>query len=626
MAAVRADNWPAAEAAVADDIDPVAGKLVRYFRLIAPNPPVGAGRAAEIAAFAHDNPDWPNPDLLERRRQEALALEPDGEPLATACALHPLTIVRALLRCADAARTGGDADRANALARAAWTGIGLTDPAQEAAFMHAWGAALVPEDQWRRFDALAWAGNAATAARQSLRLAPERRPLAEARLALMRNDATAPTLVGALPPDLASDPGLFLDRARYLRRANRDAEALALWSAQGNAAQAAAPAHAPDFWAERNALARRRLRDRDAAGAYDLVSPDLPAPDPDALFLAGFLALRRLDRAAEAAGHFRRLAALSGAVITQARAHYWLARAAAAAGGDPRAEYAEAARFPTTFYGQLALRALGADPAALSARLAALTDPDWTADQGWQVAGNELARAAALLTAWDEPRRAHAFLLRLDEVAPGPAERAAAAHLALLMGAPDIAVAIARRMGRDGLALPRDGWPLAADPPPAPVDPPVALGLIRQESSFDAAAVSPAGARGLMQLMPATAQATARRLGVTVSLTALVADPAANMRLGTAYLREVLDQFAGSLPLAIAAYNAGPHRVTEWLGAYGDPRAEGGPEMLDWMESIPFNETRNYVQRVLENVALYQARTGAPVTLPAARPAPSDSG
>jgi soluble lytic murein transglycosylase len=197
----------------------------------------------------------------------------------------------------------------------------------------------------------------------------------------------------------------------------------------------------------------------------------------------------------------------------------------------------------------------------------------------------------------------------MDELAPGPVDRALAARFALRVGLPDTAVFIARRMGRDGLLLPEAGWPIAVDPPDGPVDTSVALGLIRQESSFDVAAISPSGARGLMQLMPFTAQAVAKQIGTATSLVSLTSDPAHNMRLGSEYLRQMLDRFDNSLPLAVAAYNAGPHRVDSWLAENGDPRV-GPVDMLDWIELIPINETRNYVQRVLENVVIYRARRG----------------
>ena len=416
------------------------------------------------------------------------------------------------------------------------------------------------------------------------------------------------------PPSLRRDPGMMLDHARWLRHADRTADAFALWQRSGDAAQDAAPAdQLAAFWTERNLLARRLLHDGDAADAYTLADRHghiAPEQALDAEFLAGFIALRRLNdpAAADAALHDPRRACRRPP-ITQSRAHYWLGRAVAAAGGDPKPEYQRAAAWPTTFYGQLAALALGDDPAALTRRITALHDPAYTRDQVLAFTDREVVRAAAMLVAWDDPRRARTFLLRMDELAPDPADRTLTALFALRVGLPDTAVFVARRMGRDGLVLPEAGWPIAAEPPDGPVDGSVALGLIRQESSFDIGAVSPSGARGLMQLMPFTAQAMAKQIGTATSPVTLTSDPAHNMRLGTAYLREMLDSFDNSLPLAVAAYNAGPHRVDEWLADNGDPRT-GPIDMLDWIELIPLNETRNYVQRVLENVVVYRARRG----------------
>jgi soluble lytic murein transglycosylase len=180
------------------------------------------------------------------------------------------------------------------------------------------------------------------------------------------------------------------------------------------------------------------------------------------------------------------------------------------------------------------------------------------------------------------------------------------------LGLTDITVVFTRRLGRDGIMPPMQGWPVPVEPPPV-LDPAVSLAIMRQESNFDAGIVSPSGARGLMQLMLATAQSVAHRLGEFTSSVLLTTDPGHNMRMGTAYLREVLEKFDNSVPLAAAAYNAGPHRVAQWLIDNGDPRV-GDASMIDWIEMIPFNETRNYVQRVLENVVVYQARRAG--TLP----------
>jgi peptidoglycan lytic transglycosylase len=604
IAAIRADRWADAQRAAAGYADPVATKLVTYFRLLAP----GAATADEITDFMAQNPDWPNQALLERRRQEAIAADPDLASTLAQCDRNALSLPQTLLHCAEALANAGRNAQAQEDARRAWAaGVG-----DEAGFLRRWSGSLRPDDDWERYQHLIMRDQAA-AARDLPRLDPTHRAAAEARLALQRDAPNADALAAALSESVRREPGVMLDRARWLRRNDRTADALALWKRAGEAAQRDAPADdLAGFWNERNLLARRLLRDGDAAGAYALADQHgLVAPEQmlDAEFLAGFIALRRLKDPVAAKRHFAVLAQQSKAAITQGRAHYWLGRAAAAAGGDPRPEYEMAAAWPTTFYGQLAALALGDDTAALGHRITALHDPSYTREQVLAFTDREVVRAAAMLVAWNDPQRARSFLLRMDDLAPDPADRSLTARFALRVGLPDTAVSVARRMGRDGLVLPEAGWPIAAEPPDGAVDPAVALGLIRQESSFDIGAVSPSGARGLMQLMPFTAQAVAKRIGTATSLPTLTSDPAHNMRLGTSYLREMLDRFDNSLPLAVAAYNAGPHRVDQWLPENGDPRV-GPIDMLDWIELIPISETRNYVQRVLENVVIYRARRG----------------
>ncbi len=616
LAAVRGERWAEADALAAAMPDPLARKLVLFFRMLA----AGAAQSSELAAFIADNPGWPQQALLQRRLDEALAANGDDRALLERCQ-RPAVAVPTLLHCAEAAgRAGQDAEAARD-ARAAW--VKGVEPAAELAFIRTWGRVLTADDQWQRFDRLAWTDSGlpgSPAARQAVRVYPADRPAAEARLALRRDDPSAPALAAALAA--RPDPAMTLDLAKWHRRAGHDRAALAVWVDRGGDAEAAVPGDRQRaFWDERNLLARRMLRAGDPAAAYAVASGHRQNGEAaiDAEFLSGWIALRRLDRPQAAARHFQTLAGLSQAAITQGRAHYWIARSAAAQGdaAGAQAAYARAAAWPTTFYGQLAARALGDDDAALAVRIRAVQDPAWTAEQAAAFTARDLAQAAMLLVAWGDPRRARAFLQRLDETAPSDAERSIAAHTAIGLGMPDQAVAIARRAGRDGLMLPDAGWPVGVQPAGA-VEPAVALGLMRQESSFDIEAASPAGARGLMQLMPATAASVARRLNEPISLPALTADAAYNMRLGTAYFQELLDQFGGALPLACAAYNAGPSRVQDWIAGYGDPLT-GAVGMIDWIELIPFNETRNYVQRIIENVVIYRARHGAVAAHPLAR-------
>ena len=617
LTAVREERWADADTLASALPDPLARKLVLYFRALT----AGAAHGTELAAFIAENPSWPQQALLSRRLDEALAADGDDQALLDRCQRPPVAPAT-MLRCAEATNRAGHTPEAEQHARAAWTdGV---EPAGELAFIRAWGRALTADDQWRRFDRLAWTDSGlpgSPASRQAVRVHPADRPATEARLALRRDDTSAAALVNALPG--RTDPAMVLDLAKWHRRTGQDSAALAVWIKQGADAEAAAPADRQKaFWDERNLLARRMLRLGDPAAAYALTSNHRQTGEAaiDAEFLSGWIALRRLDRPADAMRHFQTLASLSQAAITQGRAYYWIARALRALGDavGAQAAYAQAAAWPTTFYGQLAARALGDDDAALAARVLAVPDPAWTDEQAMTFTDRELTRAAILLATWGEPRRAKAFLQRLGETAPNQAERALAAHMALGLGMPDQAVGIARRAGRDGLMLPGLGWPMGVEPPAGPVEPAMALGLIRQESSFDVEAMSPAGARGLMQLMPATAASVARRLNEPFSVPALTVDTGYNMRLGAAYLQELLDRFSGALPLAAAAYNAGPSRVQDWIAGYGDPLA-GPVGMLDWIELIPFNETRNYVQRVIENMVIYRARCGSTLPHPLAR-------
>lgn len=608
---VQAGQWTQAWAAAGRTGDPVAQKLIDYLRMLTPN----AARASEIDIFMRQNPDWPLLGLMARRRQEAMAVEPDDAALAVLCTepdpvptpavTHGFTEPprmpargAALLRCAEALSDLGRGKEAEAMAREAWVSA-ISDPATEAAFITRFPEFISEADQWARFQRLAW-DDASAAQRQIVRLDPAHAALAEARLGMKAN-IPGPTA----PPD--QDPGAMLDLARAYRKLNQDQAALALWRASGAAAQKAAPDHLPAFWLERQYLAHQLLRDGDAQGAYDVVvahgqtEPEFVA---EAEFLAGFIALRRLNDPTDAVRHFNALAATSHAVLTQSRAYYWLGRAQAAMGRNPIEDYLSAATWPTTFYGQIASRAAGKTDATLVGKLRVAPTP--TPGLENTPATMELARAAVELISWGDARQARPFLLRMDELAHTPAARVAIANYAAALALPDVSVIVVRRLGRDGVMPPLQGWPVAVEPPPTP-EPAVSLAIMRQESNFDIGSISPSGARGLMQLMPATARLVAHQIGEPASTELLTTDPALNMRVGTAYLQEVLEQFDNDVPLAAAAYNAGPNRVNQWLAENGDPRV-GNQSMIDWIELIPYNETRNYVQRVLENVVVYQAR------------------
>lgn len=620
MTAIRGDDWPRAADLAGQMADPLAEKLVTYYRLLAP----GAASADEIAAFIAANPDWPQQDLLARRRDEALAAMVDDRAAAAFCRRAPPVLPQAWVRCAQAEAASGDAEAAMRAARLAWS-EGIDDPAAEAVLVSRWPAALTPEATWQRFSRLI-SRDAGAAARALPEMTPAQQMAARAVLALRADQPDAADLVSSLPAESRTWPLVFLEHARWLRRAARNAEAEALWREEGGRVEQAAGDLRAAFTSERERLARQVLAAGDAEAAYAVIAAVLASgeaaslaiePRAEALFLAGFIALESLHDAARAEPHFAALATVSPAVITKARAHYWLARTAEARGdqGRARAEYARSAAFPVTFYGQLAARALGHSPAALAADIRALRDPAATEAEASVFATQELARAAARLAAWGAGNRAQYFLADLAHRAPEASSRAIAARLSLRLGVPAQAVATARLAGRDGEMLPEAGWPIAVDVSPASMPAALVLGLIRQESSFDVAAVSPSGALGLMQLLPRTAQSVARKIGAPMhGAASLTSDAAFNIRLGVAYLADLMSRYDGAVPLVLAAYNGGPSHVAEWLAVNGDPRsAPAGTATIgwiDWIERIPFGETRNYVERVIENIVIYEAKRG----------------
>jgi soluble lytic murein transglycosylase len=596
LLALRAHDWPTAQRLAGDAL---GQKLVTFIRLLMPD----QAAPQELLDFIAQNPGWPDLPVLEQRYADALVNEPDETVAASLCRAHPPHDPKALLRCAEAYAATGQTARADAAARDAWVS-GLAQPEEEAAFLARWQNLPTQQDQRRRFDHLETT-NIAAANRQVARLDPDDARLAEARLALRREDPEALSFLAGVPENVRADPALLLAEARYLRRTHADSAAAALWHTAAAAAEASVP---PErrlaFWAERDILARDLLLDHQPQDAYAVANDTSLSGDaalePD--FLTGWIALRFLNDAALAHTHFAALASTAHAAISQARAQYWLAHATT----DPTAAktaLSAAAAWPLTYYGQKAALEAGETEPALQARIAALRDPSVPPDEAAALAKNELFRAAEILVTWQDPKRAADFYTHLIQTPASLAQRTLVARAALRDGLPDIAVYAARLAGRDGAALPQSGWPMPVDPLPGPVPPALVLSVMRQESSFDPKIVSTAGAHGLMQVMPQTAAQLAHADHIAAGP---LSDPNVNMRLGTYYLAELIKRF-GAIPFAVAAYNAGPHRVQQWLDADTPPEHNEGA-MTDWIEGIPFPETRNYVQRVLENETIYDAR------------------
>jgi soluble lytic murein transglycosylase len=266
--------------------------------------------------------------------------------------------------------------------------------------------------------------------------------------------------------------------------------------------------------------------------------------------------------------------------------------------------YGTAAEQMTTYYGQLAATALG-DPGAVRN----VSEPKPTPAETAAFEKRELVRVLQELGQVGGADYMRPFALRLSEQAKIPAEHALLAHLVVELDRPDLGIAVAKKASYAGVTLLAEGYPITELPAGGTVERPLILAMTRQESAFDHEAVSSAGARGMMQLMPATASHIAKALRIPFSASRLLSDRHYNITLGRHYLEGLLSDFSGSYVLAIAAYNAGPSRVRQWIRDYGDPRAKNA-DVIDWVESIPMGETRNYVQRVLENLQIYRLRLG----------------
>jgi soluble lytic murein transglycosylase len=607
FAKVDAGDWTQAVALATKAREKLPGKIILWSWLAAKN---SGATFEEITAFIDANPDWPRLQTLMRRAEEAITDATPADVQRAWFKRNPPVSAIGHMRLGEALIAAGDVEAGTAAIRAAYADPDLTED-DERAVLARDGRLLRPEDHRARLDALLWEGDTEGARRVVSRVDGDWAALARARIALRQSTGGAEAAFAAVPPSLAKDPGLLYERARWLRLKDRDLEAEQLLLSLTPEAIAVRP---DKWWTERRIEARKRLKDGAISDAYKLTRNHGMTDGTgfaEAEFLAGWIALRFLGDPAMAYEHFTSLHQAARYSVTLARGAYWAGRAAEAMGDAAKAKrwYGNAAQYGTTFYGQLAAHEAG-DEAAL--RLP--RDPVPTAADRAAFGRQELVRAARMLGQIDEGDRLRPFIQQLNANAMKPVDRQLAADLAAELDRDDLAVAAAKDADRAGVPLIARGWPLLRVPKTAP-EPALVLALTRQESAFDHRAVSGAGARGLMQLMPGTAKIVAKQLKVKFDAKRLTTDPGYNMMLGAAHLDDLVGGYGGSYVMALAAYNAGPGRVSQWVREYGDPRASD-VDVVDWIESIPFDETRNYVQRVMENVQVYRQRLARDKVVP----------
>jgi len=601
--AIAAGKWKQAEHAAAGVRDPLFAKIVRWIDYERSDT---RASFAAIVGFIERNPGWPSQKRLLRNAEEAMTRGVSDTAVLDWFDIHTAESAAGLERLGAVLLSVGKTVEARTVLRQTWVEGNFTKQ-RETSFYKRYHGYLTRGDHVSRLDRLIWEGRNWPARRMLWKINADQRSLAQARLMLMRNEGNVDQAIAQIPSHLKNDPGLVYERLRWRRRKGRDL------SAREMLAQAPKhPARADKWWTERSILARNALSDGHVSEAYRIVRDHglgAGADFAEAEWLAGWIALRFLDDHKQALDHFVTLFQAVRYPVSRARGAYWAGRAAEALNSPKLARqwYGEAARHPTTYYGQLAQARLQPGQGLLLPSDATPSETEIAI-----FAEVELARAVRLLIEAGQRERLRPFILALGEVNDTPGWWVLTASLAQAQGRPDLGVAVAKKASQKGGMVIAGGYPTLT-PPLYPkvansaVEMPLVLAVVRQESTFDSQAVSPAGARGLMQLMPRTALKVAQEQKLDYSSQRLTAEPNLNLKLGQAYLAGLLDQFDGSYVLTLAAYNAGPSRARQWLRHNGDPR-QAEVDAIDWVEAIPFYETRNYVQRVMENLQVYRAR------------------
>ena len=616
---VRQGKLSEATALAASNGDPLAQKIVEWVLLRRPDT---EARLERYAAFIRANPDWPSIALLRRRAEARLWNERrDAASIGRFVGENPTSAVGRLALARVEMGQGNRAD-AESKVRAVWQSEPLSTEL-EAAVLAAFPGVLTRADHVARMDRRIGAKDFGAAMRAAKHAGNDQMAIVKACAAAEGKSPKGGALLDAVGGEAREDLGYALCRVHWLLRNDspgsnvhgRIVTPKADIAAAVKLTLAASPndlerQDTDEWWRERRMLARRLIDMGDAATAYRIVReaarPANPYYRADFHFMAGWIALRFLTDPATALEHFALIDRASTDPVVLARAAYWRGRAAEAAGrfDEMRAQYEDAARFPTAYYGQLARARLGIG------EIAALRSPPEPAPGET----SELVRAAEMIYAIGEKDLFRSFVTDLAQESNDASLLAALGRLTaqhndaqsmLLIGK----TGLARDLALDHYAFPDIGVP-SYSPVGFKLDRSIVYSIVRTESAFDQNDKSPAKAVGLMQVTPEAGRDTAKRFGISYDWNRLVSDPAYNTQMGAAEVAALLGEYRGSYIMTFAGYNAGRGRVQQWVAQHGDPR-DPKVDAVDWVERIPFSETRNYVQRVMENLQVYRARFGA---------------
>ncbi len=562
--------------------------------------------SSEIAAASRELTGWPGLGSLRANSERALYHEnpPADQVLAAFGNTLPETAEGAVVLSRALVSRGASAQAAKFISKI-WRSEALDKPFEDK-ILAEFSGLLTVADHKARMDYLLYRGRVAQAKRFSD--LGKAQSLYNARAAVENRSSNAPALLNAVEARWRSDPGYLFARIEYLRRQEKYVEAASLLRQMPR--DRAALVNPGQWWNEQRIVSRGLVDQGQFKAAYTIVAGNVatnPQDIGEAEFHAGWYALRGLQDGATAETHFRKILDVSKGPISVSRAWYWLGRAAEAGGPGRAADfYAKAAAYPSTFYGQLAAERLGR-------KTLNVAYPSPSPDDRQRFQSREAVQAITRLEAAGYGWRADSLYRALAQQMQSPGEIAILAARAERAGNHQLSLQVGKIAYGRGIDVAALAFPIGVIPDNANISgsgKALAYAIARQESAFNPEAVSSANARGLLQLLPKTAKAVASRHGIAYSKDRLTQDAGYNATLGAHYLGEQIDAFGGSYILTFIAYNAGPNKVPEWIARYGDPRGKSIDDVVDWIERIPFPETRNYVQRVMENYQVYKARLG----------------
>lgn len=601
LQAIKQNQWSIGEANIAAARDPLASKL--YYWLVFTNQK-DVPNYTRLTQFIRNNPEWPSMSALRRKAEEQMPASASAAQVIAWFNDYPPKTGAGIDRYVSALKASGQGVKARQILSDWWASNTLTRDSQRALYRKYKGD-LTLDAHKRRFDNLLYKGRYENAQAIASVLGAGYPELANARIALAKKKKNVNGLINNVPKNLQNDPGLLYERLRWRRRNDLDMGAMEILHTMPPAEEIQ---NLSKWWTERHIIIRRLIEQKRWKSAYLLASQHQQTsglPFAQGEWLAGWLALRFMDNPVAAYQHFDKLYRGVKSPISRARAAYWAGRASDTFQDKTvqKRWYQIAAQMQTVFYGQLAAAELG-----FAQSLPHAAPPKINAQEQHYFESRELVQAAALFARAGMHKEAGRFLNAFVSSEDNAKAYYFAANLAVETGLLKDAVRISKSATKKGMFLTAQSYPVITERLRG-IDLEWALihGIIRQESMFDTKANSPAGALGLMQLMPPTAREVAGKMGKPYSKAQLTLNPNYNIALGSYYLEELVNRFDGSYPLAIASYNAGPGRVGRWLDTLGDPR-DGDVDLLDWIEMIPVYETRNYVQRVLEATYVYRLR------------------